>query len=55
MGEYLTEFKIFTESFPPDHKGLAIGNNDKIREEHNKFAQPSFLHINYLVNYQKNI
>lgn len=45
LGEYLTEFKACTESFPPELKGLAIGNSDRIREEHNKFTQPAFLHI----------
>lgn len=45
IGENLNEFKRFTMSFDAECKGLAIGNNDRIREAHNMFARPNPFHV----------
>lgn len=39
LGEQLRNFKTFTRDFPPDLKGLAISNCQKIRDTHNSFAR----------------
>jgi ubiquitin carboxyl-terminal hydrolase L5 len=39
LGPTLSEFKSFTESFPPELKGEAIGASDEIRTVHNSFAR----------------
>eukprot|EP00392_Amoebophrya_sp_AT5.2_P004259 g4267.t1 len=47
LGSQLTDFKSFTASFDPHMKGLAISNQDVIREVHNSFARQSsfdFIH-----------
>jgi ubiquitin carboxyl-terminal hydrolase L5 len=39
LGPTLTEFKSFTESFPPDLKGEAIGASEELKKAHNSFAR----------------
>mmetsp|Transcript_15876 Transcript_15876/g.20352 ORF Transcript_15876/g.20352 Transcript_15876/m.20352 type:complete len:352 (+) Transcript_15876:124-1179(+) len=39
LGTTLTEFKSFTQEFPPDLKGMAISNSDIIRSTHNSFSR----------------
>ena len=39
LGDTLEEFKSFTESFPPDLKGEAIGASDELQTAHNSFAR----------------
>lgn len=40
IGPHLTEFKQFTESMPPDLKGLTLTNATVIRNAHNSFRPP---------------
>jgi len=40
IGSNLQEFKEITKDFPPEVKGLAIGNNLIIKKVHNSFARP---------------
>lgn len=39
IGETLKDFKEFTKDFDPYLKGNCIGECNKIKEEHNKFAK----------------
>lgn len=39
LGDVLSNFRAFTESLPPDIKGMAIGNSPEIRDAHNSFAR----------------
>ena len=39
LGKTLTEFKSFTESFPPNLKGEAIGSCQELKTAHNSFAR----------------
>jgi ubiquitin carboxyl-terminal hydrolase L5 len=39
LGNTLTEFKSFTESFPPELKGEAIGASEELKSAHNSFAR----------------
>jgi ubiquitin carboxyl-terminal hydrolase L5 len=40
IGATLRDFKQNTRDFPPEMRGLALGNVDSIREAHNSFARP---------------
>ena len=40
LGPILSEFKSFTQSFPPSLKGISIASSEDIRKVHNSFATP---------------
>ncbi|KAI7838511.1 hypothetical protein COHA_007772 [Chlorella ohadii] len=40
IGAELTQLRDFTTGFPPEMKGLAIGNSECIRSVHNSFSPP---------------
>ncbi len=40
LGDPLTEFKAFTQDFPPDLRGESMSNSEMIRAAHNSFARP---------------
>lgn len=39
LGSTLTEFKTFTQSFPPQLKGMAIAGSEVLQKAHNSFAR----------------
>ena len=39
VGEELTAFKAFTKDFPPELRGLAIGQSEIVRTAHNSFGR----------------
>ena len=39
LGETLSEFKEFSQSFDAAMKGLALSNSEVIRQVHNSFAR----------------
>ena len=39
VGEELTAFKAFTKEFPPELRGLAIGQSEIVRTAHNSFGR----------------
>jgi ubiquitin carboxyl-terminal hydrolase L5 len=39
LGPTLTEFKDFTQSFPPSLKGVAISSSEPIKKAHNAFGR----------------
>ncbi|KFX92193.1 hypothetical protein V490_05521 [Pseudogymnoascus sp. VKM F-3557] len=41
LGKELEGFKEFTSQFPPEFRGEALSNSDRIREVHNSFAKSS--------------
>lgn len=45
IGDHLRQFKANTSSLPPQLKGVAIGNDDIIRNAHNSFRKPELLTV----------
>jgi len=45
LGEHLTEFKDFTQSFDPHLRGLSLTNCDAIRSVHNTFARQALFEL----------
>ena len=39
LGEQLTQFRDFTESFSPELRGEAVGSFEFVRQVHNSFAR----------------
>lgn len=39
LGETVSDLKAFTQEFPPELKGVSIGNCEQIRKAHNSFAR----------------
>ena len=39
VGEELAAFKAFTKDFPPELRGLAIGQSEIVRTAHNSFGR----------------
>jgi ubiquitin carboxyl-terminal hydrolase L5 len=47
LGETLSTFKEFSQSFDPATKGLTLSNSDQIRDVHNSFARQQMFEFDH--------